>query len=171
MALNSFIPASLAGWVAAAPNLPVRFEDLNADNILLIFEKSWVNPDTQVNSQVIHVEVCEGGSTAVGLTRTQYIFPIGATITDLDAFLALVDYYAPDNKLEKYTDLVAIDNSENVITTRDALVNNDKVVRKVYLAGADQTVFFCNAMSEVKYKQLYFDGDKTNAESAYELYG
>lgn len=176
MANNFLTPTVLAGYINSFPNTPVRFEDLNADNILCAFETSWVNPETKVNTDVIQVEVCEGGSTAVDLIRTTYVFPINDTITDLDAFKTFVDYYAPNNHLEKYTELYAIGNIENVLkkisgSYRDVLFNNDKVVRKVYFPSDDKTVLFCNAMSEIGYKQFWVDGDQTNAVAAYYAYG
>lgn len=170
MANNFFTPTVLAGWINAFPNTPVRFEDLNADNILCAFQTSWINPNTGANTQVIQVQVCEGGSTAVGLTQTIYVFPLNNTITDLDTFKAFVDFYAPNNHLEKYTDLVAIDNKENTVSTRDVLMNNDKIVRKVYVPADNKTVLYCNAMSEIKYKQFWLIGDQTNAVSAYYSY-
>mgnify|MGYP001206231492 CR=1 FL=1 len=176
MALNDFTPTVLAGWINSFPNTPVRFEDLNADNILCAFPTSWINPDTGVNTSVIQVQVCEGGSTAVGLTQSIYVFPINSTITDLAAFKTFVDYYAPNNQLETYTELYAIDNIENVLKKvsgvyRNALFNNNKIVRKVYFPDEDKTCLYCNAMSEIKYKQFWVEGDQTNAVDAYYAYG
>jgi hypothetical protein len=176
MALNYFAPTVLAGYINSFPNSPIRFEDLNADNILCAFPTSWVNPETGVNTSVIQVEVCEGGSTVIDLIRTIYVFPLNDTITDLDAFLAFVDYYAPNNALEKYTELYAIDNIENVLKKvngvyRPILFNNNKIIRKNYIPSQDKTVIQTNAGNEYKAKLFWVEGDQGNAVEAYELYG
>lgn len=164
-----FIATSTAGWIDVFPNTPVRFEDLNIENILLVLEKTWINPDTQTNLEVFQVEVCEGGVSHLNLRRTTYLFPTnGAT---LDQFKAILDAQSAGNKVVKYTDLIAIGNIENTITSRPVLINEHKIIRKVYLPSEDVTAIYCDAF-ELQAKQLFVDGDQTTAvDYYYEYYG
>lgn len=176
MATTFFTPTVLAGYINAFPNTPIRFEDLNADNILCAFPTTWVNPETNANTNVIQVEVVEGGGTAVELKRTTYVFPLNATITNIDTFLAFVDFYAPNNALAKYTQLYAIDNVENILKKvsgvyRPVLFNEEKIVRKVFIPADNKTVIYTNAGNEYKYKPFWVVGDQTNAVEAYYAYG
>jgi len=168
MAANQFIWSSLAGWINSFPNSPVRFEDLNVDNILYVFETSWVNPDTQVNSQVYQMGYLEGGGGNVNLDMSTYIFPtLGG---DLDDFKDWLDATASANNVVKYTDLFAIDFVDKTITTRDVLVNDDRVVRRLFNDVSDYTTLFLNAGNQWQYKKLFLSGDQTKAYTDYYTY-
>jgi hypothetical protein len=168
MAENQFIWSSLAGWINSFPNTPVRFEDLNTDNILYVFKTSWVNPDTQVNSQVYQMGYLEGGGGNVNLELSTYVFPtLGG---DLDDFKAWLDATASANNVVKYTDLFAIDFVDKTVTTRPVLVNDDRVVRRIFNDVSDYTTLFLNAGNNWQYKKLFLSGDATKAFEAYYTY-
>jgi hypothetical protein len=95
------------------------------------------------------------------------LFPTnGAT---LDQFKAILDAQSAGNKVVKYTDLIAIGNIENTISTRDVLINEHKIIRKVYLPSEDVTDIYCDAF-ELQAKQLFVDGDQTTAVDYYYEY-
>ena len=165
MAANDFIWSSLAGWINSFPNSPVRFEDLNVNNILYVFETSWVNPDTQVNSQVFQMGYLEGGGGNVNVDMSTYYFPtLGG---DLDSFKAWLDVTASANNVVKYTDLFAIDFVDKTVSTRDVLVNDDRVVRRIFNDVGDYTTLYLNAGNQWQYKKLFLSGDETKAYSGY----
>lgn len=168
MAANNFIYSSLAGWINSFPNSPVRFEDLNVNNILYVFETSWVNPDTQVNAQVFQMGYLEGGGGNVNLELSTYYFPtLGG---DLDDFKAWLDATASANNVVKYTDLFAIDFVDKTVTTRDVLVNDDRVVRRIFNDVSDYTALFLNAGNQWQYKRLFLQNDQTKSYDDYYSY-
>lgn len=168
MASNQFFWSSLAGWINSFPNSPVRFEDLNVDNILYAFETSWVSPDTQVNSQVFQVGYLEGGGGNVNLEMSTYYFPtLGG---DIDDFKAWLNATASANNMVKYTDLFAIGFVDNTVSTRDVLVNDDRVVRRIFNDVSDYTTLYINGGNLAQYLKFYLIGDSTKAYDDYYSY-
>lgn len=162
---TQFFPTSAPGWIDGRPNTPVRFEDLNTNNILLVLVKTWIDPDTNANTEVFQLEMVEGGGSNVELKRTTYLFKtFGLTIA---GFKALLDIEASSNNVVSYADLFAIDHVDKTIVTRDVLVNDDKVVRRVYNVAGDYTTLYLNAGNEITYKKIYVVG---NQESGFDFY-
>jgi hypothetical protein len=169
MAEGNFIWSSLAEWIGSFPNgNPVRFEDLNTKNILYVFETSWVNPDTQENTQVFQLEYLEGGGSNVELTSTTYYFPTLGQ--DLDDFKAWLDATSSLNNVVTYTDLFAVGFVDKTVTTRDVLVNDDRVVRRIFNDAGDYTALHLNAGQSVSYLKLFVADDQTKAYTSYYSY-
>lgn len=164
MAENQFYPTSAPGWINGRPNTPVRFEDISVNNILFVLATTWTDEDNVVQN-VFQLEMVEGGGSNVELTRTTYLFKrFGLTIA---GFKALLDAQAAGNNVVTYDDLFAMDFVDNTIATRDVLVNDDKVVRRVYNVAGDYTTLYLNAGNEVTYKKIYVDGQQ---EKGFDFY-
>lgn len=179
MATSQFFPASVAGWIDGRPNTPVQFTDLNVNNFLLVLAKTWVNPDTGANVEVFQIEVLEGGGSNVQLHRTTYLFP--TYNCSIAQFKTLLNSLTPgiatvgtavvqSNNLVSYTNLFAIDEVDKTLTTRNVLVNDDRVVRRTYNIAGDYTTLYLNAGNELAYKKLFVSGDQEKAFAYYYAY-
>ena len=108
MATKNFFASSTAVQINAFPNKPVRFEDLNFNNLLMAFKTTWVNPETNLNTDVFQVQILEGGGSNVELIGSTYLFPaLGATLAD---FLAILEAQATNSSdyFAIYQDMYAI---------------------------------------------------------------
>jgi len=179
MSAVQFFPASAVGWVNTRPNSPVQFTDINVNNILYAFKTTFTNESGTV-VPVFQVGVLEGGSTAVGLTTSIYCFPTyGCTLAQFKTILnaqtpgvaTVGTAVVQSNNLVSYTNLFAIDHKENTITKRDVLVNDDKVVRRIYTPKGDFTILYLNALQKTgSYLSFFLESDKTKAFAYYYAY-
>ena len=170
MATKNFFASSTAVQINAFPNKPVRFEDLNFNNLLMAFKTTWVNPETNLNTDVFQVQILEGSGSNVELIGSTYLFPaLGATLAD---FLAILEAQATNSSdyFAIYQDMYAISNLENTISTRDVIINKQRCARKVYtpVVGEDgYTTLYMNAGQSWQYLKLFVVGDQ---ESAFDYY-
>ena len=179
MASSQFFPASAVGWVNTRPNSPVQFTDINVTNILYVFSTTFTNESGTV-VPVFQMGYLEGGGSAVNLVETTYLFPTyGCTLAQFKTILntqtpgvaTVGTAVVQSNNLVSYTNLFAISNKENTIVKRDVLVNDDKVVRRIYTPKGDYTVLYLNALQTAgSYLSLFLDGDKTKAFAYYYAY-
>ena len=168
MASTNFFPSTASGWINTRPNSPVRFEDLNVNNILYVFETTFTNESGTV-VPVFQLGLLEGGGTAVGLSTSIYCFPTyGCTLAQ---FKTILNAQASTNDVVSYTNLFAIDNKENTISTRPVLVGDAHVVRRVYTPKGDYTILYLNGLQKTgSYLQFFLDGDKTKGFAYYYAY-
>lgn len=171
MASTEFFPVPTSIAVNGIPNTTIRWEDLNVDNFLAVFLTTWINPLTGVNTSCWQINYLEGGGTVVQETMTTYLFQLGAgqTLTNIET---LIDAQASSNNLTKYTGLFAISNVLNTITSRDVLINDSQVVRRLYIPAGKQpvgnyTAIYTNAGNQSQYLQFFVTGDQGKAVTYY----
>lgn len=166
-----FFSASTSGWINTAPNTPVRFQDLNVSNLLMAFVTTWKDPVTGANTQCFQVEMLEGGGSNVNLIRTTYLFPTyGCTLAQ---FKTILNAQATDINLttEIYNDMFAIGNKENTLATRDVLVNNSRVVSRLYFPlPSNYTVISLNGGNQISYLNLFVQGQQEDSFRYYYQY-
>jgi len=168
MANSAFFPSSADGWLNTRPNEPVQFSDINVNNILYVFATTFTNESGTV-VPVFQMGVLEGGGTAVELSSSTYLFPTYGC--SLAQFKTILDAQASTNDVVSYTNLFAIGNKENVISTRNVLIGDAHVVRRVYTPKGDYTVFYMNGLQNMgSYLQFYLSGDKSKAFAYYYAY-
>jgi len=104
-------------------------------------------------------------------TLTTYLFQLGAGQT-LASIKTLIDTQASSNNLTKYTGLFAISNVLSTITSRDILINDSQVVRRIYVPAGkkpvgDYTAIYTNAGNQPQYLQFFVTGDQGKAVTYY----
>lgn len=173
MATKNFFASSTAVQINAFPNKPVRFEDLNFNNLLMAFKTTWVNPETNLNTDVFQVQILEGGGSNVELIGSTYLFPaLGASLAD---FLAILEAEATNSSdyFAIYSDMYAIGNLENTVSVRDVIINEQRCARKVFTPTGESTGYttlYMNAGQSWQYLKLFVDGDQEEAHDYYYEY-
>lgn len=165
---TNFFPSTAAGWINTRPNSPVRFEDINVNNILYVFTTTFTN-ESGTSIPVFQMGVLEGGGTAVELSTSTYIFPTHGC--SLAQFKTILNTQASTNDVVSYNNLFAIDNVENTIVKRPVLIGDAHVVRRVYNVSGDYTTLYVNALQKMGgYLTFFLEGDQEKGFAYYYAY-
>lgn len=166
MAETQFFPTTAAVAINnVAQSDGPRFEDINTNSIVFVTTKTWVNNQTGVNQYVFEVQFQE--TNAIQLTT--YLFPRGQFQT-VSVFKTILDAQASTNNVVQYDDWTEI-NRRPIGTTKDILLNDDFIKRRIYRQANNTTDLYVGVKTAIEDQIYTVLGDQEKGWDYYYSYG